>query len=368
MSSEQPSDGRRWTLTTGAAFLGVVALLVVSFEGLRQVASLLAPVFLALTLVLTVDPLRRWAVRRGVPRWIATVGMLLLIYGVLILIVLGVGAALTQLVDVVPGYGAEFEGMRDQALDQLSRVGLQVGSLQDVAGGVEPASVLPVLNWFVAGLGSVSATLLFLVLAIAFLTLDLTHGERRLDVIRAHRPDLADALQDFSRRIARYWAVSTIFGLIQGTLNAVLLTVLDVPLPIVWGLLAFLTSYIPNIGFVVGLLPPVLLALLDGGVGTMVAVLIGYVLINFVVKTLIMPKFAGEAVGLNITTTFLSLLFWAMVIGPLGALLAIPLTLFAKALLIDSHPRSRWLGTFLSSDRLLEEPQTVSSTGHVGSS
>lgn len=88
----------------------------------------------------------------------------------------------------------------------------------------------------------------------------------------------------------------------------------------------------------------------------MVAVLAGYAVINFVVKTLIMPKFAGEAVGLNVTTTFVSLVFWAVVIGPLGALLAVLLTLFTKAILIDSHPDSRWLGTSPSADRFIEDP------------
>lgn len=355
-ADETPRDAGWGWLPTGAAFLAVVALLVLALDGLRQIGSLVAPVFLALTLVLTIDPLRRWAVRKGAPVWAATVGALGLLYGVLFLIVIGIGIALTQLVEVLPEYSAEFQDLSDRALEVPETLGVQIGSVQDVVSTLDPASVLPVLNWLISGLGSVSTMLVFLMLSIAFLTLDLTNGRRRLAYIREHRPHLAEALHDFAQRIGRYWAVSTIFGLIQGTLNGVLLSVLDVPLPLVWGLLAFLTSYIPNIGFVIGLLPPVVLGLLDDGVGTMVAVLAGYAVINFVVKTLIMPKFAGEAVGLNVTTTFVSLVFWAVVIGPLGALLAVPLTLFTKAILIDSHPDSRWLGTFLSADRFIEDP------------
>lgn len=358
-AEETPHPTSRW-LPTGAAFLAVVALLVLALDGLRQVGSLFAPVFLGLTLVLTVDPVRRWAVRRGAPLWVATVGVLVLLYGVLLLIVFGIGVALTQLIQVLPDYQDEFQDLYDRALQAPEAFGVQIDSLQDVIGTLDPGSVLPVVNWLVSGLSSVSTMLVFLALSIAFLTLDLTHGPRRLDFIRRHRPHLAAALHDFAQRIGRYWAVSSIFGLIQGVLNGILLTVLDVPLPLVWGLLAFLTSYIPNIGFVIGLVPPVVLALLDGGLGTMVAVLAGYVVINFIVKTLIMPKFAGEAVGLNVTTTFVSLVFWAVMIGPLGALLAVPLTLFGKAILIDSHPDSRWLGTFLTSDRFIEEPAAPS--------
>lgn len=367
MTSDEPRrDTARW-VPTGAAFLAVIALLVLALDGLRQISSLVAPVFLALTLVLTVDPLRRWAVRKGAPVWAATIGILLLLYGTLLLIVLGVGIALSQLVEVIPRYRDELDALFERALQAPEALGVEVDSLEDVVGGLDPGSVLPVLNWLVSGLGSASTMLIFLALSIAFLTLDLTHGRRRLAFIRRHRPHLAASLHDFSQRIGRYWAVSTVFGLIQGTLNFVLLTVLDVPLPLVWGLLAFLSAYIPNIGFVIGLVPPVVLGLLDGGIGTMVAVLVGYAVINFVVKTLIMPKFAGEAVGLNVTTTFVSLVFWAVVIGPLGALIAVPLTLFAKAVLIDSHPDSQWLGTFLSSDRFIEGSAQSEASGTRGS-
>ena len=112
--------------------------------------------------------------------------------------------------------------------------------------------------------------------------------------------------------------------------------------------MSFITNYIPNIGFFIGLIPPALLALVDSGPWTALWVVVAYAALNFVIQTLIQPKFTGDAVGLNTTTTFLSLLFWAEVIGALGTILAIPLTLFVKALLIDSDPRSRWVSIFLS--------------------
>ena len=114
------------------------------------------------------------------------------------------------------------------------------------------------------------------------------------------------------------------------------------------GLLSFITNYIPNIGFVLGLLPPALLALLQGGVRQAVLVVVAYSVINLVIQSLIQPKFVGDAVGLSVTLTFLSLVFWTFVIGPLGALLAVPLSLFAKALLVDADPDSRWLDPLIA--------------------
>jgi AI-2 transport protein TqsA len=106
-----------------------------------------------------------------------------------------------------------------------------------------------------------------------------------------------------------------------------LLWVLAIPAAITWGLLAFITNYIPNIGFVIGLIPPAILALLEGGPARMLLVIALYCVVNFVIQSVIQPKFVGDSVGLSGTVTMFSLVFWATVLGALGALLAIPLTL-----------------------------------------
>ena len=115
----------------------------------------------------------------------------------------------------------------------------------------------------------------------------------------------------------------------------------------------FITNYIPNIGFVLGLIPPALLALLQGGVRQAVLVIVAYSVINVMIQSLLQPKFVGDAVGLSVTLTFLSLVFWTFVIGPLGALLAVPLSLFAKALLVDADPDSRWLDQLIAPSQFL---------------
>ena len=142
--------------------------------------------------------------------------------------------------------------------------------------------------------------------------------------------------------------MSTVFGLIVAFFDVIALGFLGVPMAVTWGVLSFITNYIPNIGFFLGVIPPALLALVDSGPWTALWVLVAYAVLNFVIQSLIQPKFTGDAVGLNTTTTFLSLLFWSQVIGALGTILAVPLTLFVKCVLIESDSRSRWVGIFLS--------------------
>ncbi len=148
----------------------------------------------------------------------------------------------------------------------------------------------------------------------------------------------------------RYFAVSAGFGLVVAVIDVGILLVLGIPAAVTWGVLSFVTNFIPNIGFVIGLVPPAVLGLLEGGVGTMLAVVISYAVVNFVIQSVIQPKIVGDALGLSSTLTFLSLVFWAWILGPLGAVLALPATLLAKALLVDVDPGSRWLGPLLSGD------------------
>jgi len=170
------------------------------------------------------------------------------------------------------------------------------------------------------------------------------------------------ALKSFAQGVRKYWVTSTAFGLIVSTLTWVGLASYGIPLAIVWAVLAFVTNYIPNIGFVIGLVPAAVMGLLAKGPWGAVFVIALYAALNFVIQGVLQPKVAGEAVGVTSTVSFLSLLVWAVVLGPLGALLALPATLFVKALVVDSDPNARWVNALIASNPRTssEEPVLVS--------
>ena len=209
-------------------------------------------------------------------------------------------------------------------------------------------------------LTSASAMLGVMAMVVVFLMFDTAKIEIRTAALGVLKPGMASAMVSFCEAVRSYWMVSTVFGLIVAVINAVTLWYLDVPMAITWGVVSFITNYIPNIGFVLGVVPPAILGLVDSGPWTALWVVLSYVAANFVIQSLIQPKFTGDAVGLNTTTTFLCLLFWSTVIGAMGTILAVPLTLFVKALLIDSDPRSRWVGIFLSAgDSPVRDPDEL---------
>lgn len=338
---------RASSLSIILALAGVVIIAV----GLRAISSIFAPAFFALTLVLAARPLQRWLIRHRVPPWLAATIVLLSMYVLLLALITAAGLALAQLYDTVPRYFDEFGTIYDDLMNQLEAFGVAQSDVDSLLGSMQFGSVVTVIGDVLDSLGAAGSQLVVVIMVMFFLAFDSLNAGRRWRTLAASKPELTEALTDFAVGVRKYWLVSTVFGLIVAAIDVVALVALGVPLAFTWGLLAFVTNYIPNVGFVLGLLPPALLALLDSGPVTMVWVIVIYSVVNFTIQSLIQPKFTGDAVGLSPTITFLSLVFWAIVVGPLGALLAVPLTLFAKAILIDADPSARWANAFLVSGR-----------------
>ena len=335
----------------GIAGVTVVALAaaVVVLWGISEHASILMPAFLALNLVIAAQPLQRFLERSGVPRWGGMIIVLLVLYVVLLALIGSLVWALWVAAEEIPQYQDKFVDLYEQSLELLSGLGVSQDQVASSLQGVlDPGTIIGTVQNVASQLSAAGGQLAVLIIALTFLVFDIPGIFLRRQAIARQRPRLADALGSFTDGVKSYWIVSTVFGLIVAVMDAVALWILGVPLALVWGVLAFVTNYIPNIGFVLGLVPPALFALLTGGPGDAIWVVVIYSAINLVMQSFIQPKFTGDAVGLTPTVTFLSLVFWSAVAGPLGAILAVPLTLMVKAFLVDADPRMGWFSTFLT--------------------
>ncbi|WP_299023189.1 AI-2E family transporter [uncultured Dietzia sp.] len=334
----------------GIAAVTVVSLaaVVVVLWGISQHANMIMPAFLALNLVIAAQPLQKSLERAGLPRWGGMIIVLLVLYLVLAALVGMLVWALWIAAEEIPQYQDKFVQLYEQTIEFLGTFGVSQEQVSSSLQGVSPGTIIGTVQNVAGQLSSAGGQLTVLVIALTFLVFDPPGITRRRAVIARQRPRLADALSSFTDGVKSYWIVSTVFGLIVAVIDVGALMILGVPLALVWGVLAFVTNYIPNIGFVLGLVPPALFALLTGGPGDALWVVVIYSAINLVMQSFIQPKFTGDAVGLTPTVTFLSLVFWSAVAGALGAILAVPLTLAVKAFLVDADPRMRWFSTFLT--------------------
>jgi AI-2 transport protein TqsA len=335
-------------LPRGVLVLLGTACLVVVVGGMHVVAELVGPVFLALMLTVTVSPLTGWLRRRGAPVWLAATATVVTVYLGLFALGGAMAVSVARLIDLLPQYQDRFSQLRDDLVTGLGGLGIDADQLRAAVASVDAGAFVRIIEVLFGGLAGALGNSVFLLAVLLFMCLDSVNFPARLQVAVTERPQVVGALHAFATGTRRYLLVTTVFGLIVAVFDTALLWWLGIPLPLLWGLLSFITNYIPNIGFIVGVIPPALLGLLEGGPELMLGVITLYCVVNFIIQSVIQPKIVGDAVGLSATVTFLSLIFWGWVLGALGALLAIPLTLLAKGLLIDVDPSTRWLNGLLA--------------------
>jgi AI-2 transport protein TqsA len=315
--------------------------------GIHAAAPLLGPVVLAFVLTVVAHPLVGALTRRGVRRGYAVAVTVLLVDGGLIAFAAALVVSIGRLATVLPQYADEWQQLLDGLRATLAGAGIGPEQVQDMVRSLDLGAVLAAVGALLGRVALATGALVLVLATVLFMAADATGLPDRLAAVpgtwRLHA-----ALGDFARNTRRYLVVTTVFGFAVAVVDTVALVVLGIPLALLWGLLSFLTNYVPNIGFFLGLAPPTLLALLIGGPRLAILVVAVYTLANFVLQSVIQPIVVGDAVGMSVTLTFLSVIVWTVVLGPLGAVLAIPLTLFAYAVLVGQDPERRWARVLLA--------------------
>ena len=333
--------------------LGMAAVFITA-QGIQPVRSTLAAAFMALNLVIVVWPIQR-RLSRHIPRFLAAMVAGLTAIAVLFVLIWSMGWTIARLVQELPRYTGQYYHMIDQlnefAVSHNIDANAVTSQIWSLIRQINFSTVIGTVGQVASGLTNIVGLMLMIIIILIFMVLDSAgFSERMRRLGDRHSPTLAWALTSFAAGTRKYWVVTSCFGLIVAFGNWVLLMSLGIPLAVIWAIFSFVTNYVPNIGFIIGLIPPVLMALLSGDPLTALWVVVGYSAINVVFQTFIQPKVAGDAVGITPTIAILSLLLWAYVLGPLGAILAIPATLLMKTLFIDIDPRARWLNAFIASN------------------
>jgi AI-2 transport protein TqsA len=325
------------------------AIILVSLGGATVVAlgmsnfrDILAPVLFTLVLGIVANPVRTWLEKRGVSHGVATTAVIVVVLALLAGFVAVLVIATGQFLTLLPQYTDEIQAGVADLSAWLTGLGFGADQVQVVIDGLNPANIV---NWAEGLLGNVfgiGAALVIVLSMLIVMSADATYIPTVLKQLNGKRPNIVSAIGGYAVNVRRYMVVTTVLGVAQGTLNAIALMILQVPGALLWGLLAFICSFIPNIGYFIAIVPPIVFGFLVGGFPTVIIIIIVYGILNAIIQTIIQPRVLSTAVSLSQTLTFFSVLFWAAVLGPMGAILAVPLTLLARTILIDSSPDA-WL-------------------------
>jgi predicted PurR-regulated permease PerM len=266
-----------------------------------------------------------WAIRKGMKAGLAVTMTILGVIIVGLVIASLVGVSISRMIDQLPVYEPRLHEIRDSLYSFLRGVGIDPNALVSTAQ-IEPAQIMDMARTVLsAGLGMVSMSLIIILIVVFILIEAAGHLGKVL------RGEEAKGLMFryfmFGKDVRKYVAIVSLTGVIVAVLNTVLLLVLGVDFPVLWGVLAFLFNFVPSFGFILSLLPPVMMALLEFGWGTALIVVIGFFIINSVTENVVKPRFMKKGLQISLLLIILSLVVWTWALGPVGTIVGVPLTL-----------------------------------------
>lgn len=355
--------GETGKLRAGKA-LWMLAALVLVVAGLKAAQSFFIPVLLAFFIATVSFPILNFLREKKVPRPIAV--LLTVAFDFIFLAALGV-LAVTLVSDLQEKWNSRYAGEMSEQIRTVSHslaYKLDEYGVSDAQKKINDAVNNNLTNlqnirferiWdFGTGVlgrvvGFFGTAFITIVLTIFMLSEARMFGQRLEAISHARGPNLARMLSA-TKDIQRFLAIKTAISLLTGILAGLLCWIAGLDFFILWGILAFFLNFIPVVGSIVAGVPPTILALLVAGVPNAVLVAGGYLLINNFLGNFVEPMLVGRRFGISTLIVVISVVFWGWLWGPLGMLLAVPLTMVLKVIL-ESSDEFRWIGVAISSEQ-----------------
>ncbi len=327
----------------------VSAALVIVIAGMRYAAPLLVPFLLAVFIAVISYPLMCKLQNKGLPKGLALTLVMLLVIFIGLGLTFLVGSSITDFSQTLPEYQQRITAEWGDALLWLNDHGISVtDSIKEVA---DPAAALGLVSSILKGFGSVLTNSFLIILTVVFILMEAAGFTQKfigLNKTGSAQPVAGGQLfsQVFVDKLRSYMSMKTIISIATGVIIAMAMWLIGVDYPVLWGVLAFMLNFVPNIGSIIAAVPAVMLALVQLGFSSALIVAAVYVTVNVLIGSIIEPKYMGKGLGLSTLVVFVSLVFWGWVLGPVGMLLSVPLTITVK-LALDSKPETQWLGHLL---------------------
>lgn len=340
-------SNNRGLLLTLASFVIVIA-------GMRAAQSLLVPFLLAIFIAILCAGPMNWLQQRRVPTGLAVLLVVATVIGTSLTILIMVGTSVNEFTHALPEYQQSLRTQTLTLVNWMQGLGISIsGSL--ITDYFDPGKALQFAGNMLARTSGVLANTFMILLTVVFILLEAAGLPAKL---RAGLDNAETSLQSFERfntGVQQYLAIKTLVSFATGILITAWLLFLGLDYPLLWGLVAFLLNYVPNIGSIIAAIPAVLLAVVQLGPGSSLMVASGYLAVNLLMGSAIEPKLLGRKLGLSTLVVFLSLVFWGWALGPVGMLLSVPLTMIVK-IALEIKPETRWLALLLGSEI---PPETV---------
>ncbi|VAW85388.1 Uncharacterized UPF0118 membrane protein [hydrothermal vent metagenome] len=335
----------------GARFLFIAAAFVIVVAGLKTAEAIIVPFLLSLFVAVISTPFLFWLQQRRIPDALALLIVMLTVLAVITLIAVFIGGSLNDFSKELPVYQARLQEDLNATLIWFNSHGIAL-PIDKIKASFDPGMIMGLVGTLFASLSSVLTNAFFILLTASFILLEASTFPQKIRSILDNPEASIGYFSTLTDNVKRYVAMKTAVSLLTGTVIAIWLAIIGVDYPLLWGLLAFLFNYVPNIGSIIAAVPAVFLALVQSGATLALGAAAGYIAVNVIIGNIIEPRLMGKTLGLSTLVVFLSLVFWGWVLGPTGMLLSVPLTMVIK-IALESHDKTHWLAIMLGSEHEL---------------
>ncbi len=326
----------------------ILAALIVIFAGLKTAQALIVPFLLAFFISIICAGPFFWLQKRKVP---ATVAMLIVIFvvmlggmGVLTL----VGTSVTDFTNQLPSYQDKLRLQTLELFNWLESFGIHL-SKNIILEHFDPGAIMQSAASMLATAGGVLTNSFLILLTVIFILLEAAGIPGKIRAALPHAEESLETFDLFVDSVRQYLAIKTLVSAVTGAIIALALTILGLDYALLWGVIAFLLNYVPNIGSIIAAVPAILLAIIQLGIFPSLMIALLYIVVNLIMGSAVEPRLMGQKLGLSALVVFVSLVFWGWILGPVGMLLSVPLTMIVK-IALEVNESTRWLAILLGSD------------------
>lgn len=339
MNVKSPTSLRDTVLT----LMGILVLLGIA----RYASAIIVPLLLALFITIIASTPVTWLKRRGMPSILSVGIVLLAVIALLVLVSLMLGNTMAQFNEALPDYQTKLNGFIDKITELLSKRGVDIKDA-GILDAIDPAMVLTFTNTLVTGLADVFSNIVLILFTTMFMLFDVLDFPRKIQAVEDGSSEIIlEQITLLVKSTNEYVVIKTIVSLITGILIWLGLKLIGLDFALLWGVIAFALNFVPNVGSILAAVPAVLLAVLQLGPTNAVVVMALFGMVNTIMGSVVEPKIMGERLGLSTLAVFLSLVFWGWLLGPVGMLLSVPLTMVVKFAAMN-NPQTKWFGVLLS--------------------
>jgi predicted PurR-regulated permease PerM len=327
----------------------VSAAVLVIVAGMKQSAALIVPFLLSVFIAVISFPLMSRMQQAGLPKGLALALVMSLVVSIGVGLTLLIGSSITDFSRMMPEYQERIAAEWTYVFQWLSSHGFSVtGVIRDA---IDPAAAVGLVSSILKGFGNVLTDSFLILLTVAFILMEAAGFTQKLLTLHADDSNQSDDAtkvfsQVFVEKLRNYMSMKTVISMVTGLIVGVALWIIGVDYPVLWGVLAFMLNFVPNIGSIIAAVPAVMLTIVQLGMASAFLVAAVYIAVNVIIGSIVEPKYMGKGLGLSTLVVFVSLVFWGWVLGPVGMLLSVPLTITVK-LALDSKPETQWLGHLL---------------------